>query len=114
VRPRRSFQAAFLALLLGSNVPAEAGANSTPEPQWWSLKPIVRSEVPRVEDSRFRVQNPIDAFIVTKLAEKGLPQSPEADARTLIRRLYFDVIGLPPTPEEVEAFVKECGVRNSE
>ena len=48
-----------------------------------------------------QVRNPIDAFIAAKLAEKGLANSPEADRRTLIRRASFDLIGLPPTPEEV-------------
>ena len=48
--------------------------------------------------------NPIDHFIRKALSEKGLSPSPEADRRTLIRRLYFDLIGLPPTPEEVDAF----------
>jgi mono/diheme cytochrome c family protein len=51
--------------------------------------------------------NSIDAFINAKLAEKGLAMSPEADARTLCRRIYFDLIGLPPTPEEVEAFASD-------
>jgi hypothetical protein len=51
--------------------------------------------------------NPIDAFITVKLAEKGLKLSPEADARTLIRRITFDLTGLPPTPQEVEGFVAE-------
>ncbi len=65
---------------------------------WWSLKPIVRPNVSAAG-------NPIDAFIHAKLREKGLTPAPEADPRTLCRRLYFDLIGLPPTPEEVEAFV---------
>jgi mono/diheme cytochrome c family protein len=51
--------------------------------------------------------NPIDAFIVAKLAEKKLSISPEAERRTLIRRVSFDLIGLPPSPEEVEAFVHD-------
>ncbi|MBM3875121.1 MAG: DUF1553 domain-containing protein [Verrucomicrobia bacterium] len=73
----------------------------------WSLHPLVRPAVPRIQGSKFNVQNPVDAFIVAKLVEKKFAQSPEADARTLVRRLYFDLLGLPPKPEEVEAFVKE-------
>ena len=53
------------------------------------------------------MRNPIDAFILAKLAEKNLTLSPEADRRTLIRRLNFDLLGLPPTPEEIEAFVAD-------
>ena len=52
--------------------------------------------------------NPIDAFITAKLAEKGLALSPEADARTLVRRIFFDLLGLPPTPAELEAFVSKA------
>jgi hypothetical protein len=78
-----------------------------PDTNWWSLLPLVRPPVPRIEYPKSKVQNPIDAFIVAKLVEKGLPQSPAADRRTLIRRLYFDLLGLPPKPEEVEAFVAD-------
>jgi len=52
-------------------------------------------------------RNPIDAYISAKLAEKGLRLSPEADRRTLIRRVFFDLYGLPPTPAEVEAFLQD-------
>ena len=66
----------------------------------WAWQPVKRPRVPG--DG-----NPIDAFIAAKLAEKGLALSPEADPRTLCRRLYFDLTGLPPTPEEMAAFVDE-------
>ena len=101
----------------------------------WSLKPVRRPAVPVVSNqySVFSVQsrapgraaagklntdllnteyssqqrNPIDGFIRSKLAEQGLTPSPEADRRTLIRRLSFDLIGLPPTPEETSAFLAD-------
>ncbi len=72
---------------------------------WWSVQPVQRPAPPRVEKPRGR--NEIDAFIEAKLAEKGLALSPEADRRTLIRRLSFDLLGLPPSPEEVAEFAKD-------
>ncbi len=77
------------------------------ENNWWSYQPIVRPALPSVKNSAW-VRNDLDRFILAKLEAKGLQPSPEADPRTLIRRLYFDLLGLPPTPEEVEAFVREC------
>ena len=68
---------------------------------WWSFKALRKVEPPKSS-------NPIDAFIRAKLTEKGLSPAPEADLRTLIRRLYFDLIGLPPSPEEVAAFEKSA------
>ncbi len=73
---------------------------------WWSLKPIQRPKTPVVKNAA-RVRNPIDAFVLAKLEEKGLGFSPEADRVTLIRRLTFDLHGLPPTPEDVDAFVND-------
>jgi mono/diheme cytochrome c family protein len=72
---------------------------------WWSFKPIVRPRIPAGTSPAAR--NAIDAFVQAKLREKGLLPSPQADRRTLIRRLYFDLIGLPPTPEEIDAFSKD-------
>lgn len=72
----------------------------------WSYVKPVRPPVPAVAapvDAAWPV-NPIDNFIATRLAEKGLAPSPEADKRTLLRRLSFDVIGLPPTPKELADF----------
>jgi mono/diheme cytochrome c family protein len=70
---------------------------------WWSLKPVSRPAAPPIRDPW--VRSPIDAFILAKLKEKGLTPSPEADRRTLIRRLTYDLHGLPPTPEEVRSFL---------
>jgi hypothetical protein len=67
---------------------------------WWAFQPIAP---PKVPDRT----NPVDHFILAKLSEKGLKLSPEADRRTLARRVYFDLTGLPPTPEEVDAFVND-------
>lgn len=72
---------------------------------WWAFQPIVRPEAPKIGSSRIRV--PIDAFILKKLQENKLDFSPDADRRTLIRRLSFDLTGLPPTPDEVDAFEKD-------
>jgi cytochrome c553 len=72
---------------------------------WWSFVKPVRPAVPSVKNQKW-VRNEIDAFVLSKLEANGLQPSAPADARTLIRRVYYDLIGLPPSPEEVEAFVK--------
>ena len=68
---------------------------------WWSLQPL------RSVDSSAEETVSIDQFINAKLTEKGLSRNPPADRRTLIRRATYDLIGLPPTPEEVDAFVED-------
>ncbi len=70
---------------------------------WWSLKSLRKPTPPEVHSNW--VRTPIDAFILDKLSEHKLRPSAEADRQTLIRRLYFDLIGLPPSYEEVQAFV---------
>ncbi|WP_010584034.1 PSD1 and planctomycete cytochrome C domain-containing protein [Schlesneria paludicola] len=74
--------------------------------QFWSFQTPRSPAVPVVKAAD-RVRNPIDAFVLEKLESVGLTLSPEADRRTLIRRAHFDLIGLPPTPAEVEAFVQD-------
>ena len=71
----------------------------------WSLQPLRKPPVPPVASDW--VRTPIDAFVLAKLSEKKLTPSPEADAATLIRRLTYDLHGLPPTWEEIQAFVAD-------
>ena len=70
----------------------------------WSLKPLTKPDVPNLEP---KPKNPIDAFVRAKLAESKLQPSEETDRRTLLRRIYFDLIGLPPTPEEFASFIND-------
>ncbi len=72
----------------------------------WSFRPVVRHALPKVRAQAW-AKNPIDSFVLAKLEAKGLKPAPYADKRTLIRRAYFDLLGLPPSPEEVEAFAKD-------
>ncbi|MBI1901644.1 MAG: DUF1549 domain-containing protein, partial [Planctomycetia bacterium] len=72
----------------------------------WSLQAVRRPSVPQVKKAD-EVRTPIDAFLLAKLEEKGLGFSPPADRRTLIRRLSFDLLGLPPSPERVEEFAAD-------
>ena len=74
--------------------------------QWWSFKKPVRAAVPRLSDARWN-KNPIDGFVKAKLEEKGLTPAAGADRNTLIRRAYLDLVGLLPSPAEVDAFVKD-------
>ncbi|MEX0792501.1 MAG: PSD1 and planctomycete cytochrome C domain-containing protein [Pirellulaceae bacterium] len=83
------------------------GLGITPEERdWWSFQPIERPETPTVHEPS-QVRTPIDAFVLAKLQQNNLTFSPEADRRTLILRAYFDLLGLPPTAEQIEVFVND-------
>ncbi|MBM3801686.1 MAG: DUF1553 domain-containing protein [Acidimicrobiia bacterium] len=79
---------------------------SDKELAWWSFVRPVTPAVPVVKNAA-RVKNPIDAFVLAALEAKGLQPAPRASRRALIRRVYFDLIGLPPRPEDVEAFLAD-------
>src|SRR5581483_11419217 len=98
--------ATALGLLCAVTMPAHAGSQQRAGRDWWSLQPLRPIAVPSVDDSQ-QPQNPIDHFILHRLKKEGLSPSPMADRRTLLRRLSFDLVGLPPTPHEVEAFVND-------
>jgi len=73
--------------------------------QHWAYKPVVRAQAPQVKDTAWP-RNDVDRFILARLEREGIKPSPTADAFTLCRRLYLDLTGLPPTPEEVDDFAK--------
>ncbi|GIW82160.1 MAG: hypothetical protein KatS3mg105_3967 [Gemmatales bacterium] len=76
----------------------------------WAYLPIKKPPVPQVKDESWP-KNPIDYFILARLEKEGLRPSPEADRRTLIRRVTLDLTGLPPTPEEVKAFLEDASAK---
>ncbi|RFC44676.1 MAG: Protein of unknown function (DUF1553)/Planctomycete cytochrome C [Verrucomicrobia bacterium] len=73
----------------------------------WAFQKVSNPPVPKTADPKHFAQNPIDQFVLAKLAENKLAHSPKADKLTLIRRLSYDLTGLPPNPEEVDAFLAD-------
>ena len=90
----------------GANWPDEVAGTVKDKHDLWSLQPLIRPSIPEVVGGGESL-SPIDAFVRQKLIEQGFDVSPEADRQALIRRVYFDLIGLPPSPEDVEAFVAD-------
>ena len=88
------------------NAGAKLESSPVSQPSWWSFRKPVRPPLPAVKNASW-VRNPIDAFILAKLDQQGLTPAPPADRRTLVRRAYFDLHGLPPTSQEVDQFVND-------
>ncbi|HKS38524.1 MAG TPA: DUF1553 domain-containing protein, partial [Verrucomicrobiae bacterium] len=89
--------------------PAEPGKGSgitEDERAFWSFQPVRKPAIPKTKP-KDRVRTPIDAFLMSALAKQTLEFSPDAGRITLLRRAHFDLIGLPPTPAEVEAFLAD-------
>lgn len=78
-----------------------------PKTRLWSLEPLTHPAIPRVGGPSEWRQNPVDAFVLAKLQANHLSPAPAAERRTLIRRLSFDLVGLPPTAEDITAFVND-------
>ncbi len=74
--------------------------------EWWSFQPLGDVAAPDVNDAT-AIRNDIDKFVQARLQAEGLTPSPEADRQTLIRRATYDLTGLPPTPEQVDAFLAD-------
>ena len=94
----------------GAEWPEEQGASAEELPKakstHWAFRPLQHPSLPKVRNQAW-VRNPIDAFVLAKLEAEGIKPSEEADRVTLIRRLSFDLTGLPPTPEEVAQFLAD-------
>ena len=100
------FVASMITCLAGWLDAAEPAKKADRADLGWAWQSPVRPAVPPVKYKAW-ARNPIDAFILAELEKAGRKPSPEADKVTLVRRLYFDLIGLPPTPEAVDAFVRD-------
>ncbi|MGD9854244.1 MAG: DUF1549 domain-containing protein, partial [Planctomycetaceae bacterium] len=74
--------------------------------EWWAFRPLLKPDVPRSAGDDWS-RNPIDRFVLERLSQAELSPAPPADEVTLVRRLFFDLIGLPPTPEEVDAYLSD-------
>ena len=114
VRPATEAELQTLRAWIAASAPQDAPRSSTTEEsvvhekdrQFWSFQPPKRPSAPVVQNSG-SVRNPIDAFLLKKLEEKNLSFSVQADPSTLLRRLYLAVIGIPPSPAEVDEFLRD-------
>src|SRR5580658_2396270 len=97
---------------MGAPDPREPGATYASQSleaarKHWAFHPIAEPPVPKIHKRKSWIKTPLDAFVLENLNARDLRPSPPADKRALIRRATFDLLGLPPTPEEVEAFVAD-------
>ncbi|QDU49198.1 DUF1553 domain-containing protein [Gimesia panareensis] len=90
----------------GTKVTAEVGIDFDKEREFWSFRPLTRPEVPQVKQQDW-ARNDIDRFILQKLEAKSMQPAVAADRQTLVRRVYFDLTGLPPTPAQIQEFVND-------
>lgn len=91
-----------------SNAATVQSANAAKAADHWAFKPVSHPVVPQVKDSGHFVRNPIDNFVLARLRENKLAPAPAADKHTLLRRVTYDLTGLPPTSKEVENFVADA------
>jgi len=94
------------------NTRGQAPVNSAPADvanarAFWAFQPIRSPEVPKLPSSRSKIKNPVDAFVLVQLQQKKLQPAPPAAKADLVRRVSFDLTGLPPSPEEIDSFVND-------
>lgn len=90
----------------GADWPDSASAKAIVTSKHWSYQPVVRTDPPQVKQANWPA-NSIDRFVLARLESKGIKPSPQADRYTLIKRLYYDLLGVTPTIAEVDAFVND-------
>lgn len=103
----RAIRLAIAASLLVSSAAGVSADEADAKAKPWAFQPVAKAGPPKVPTDAQIVANPIDAFIAKGLADDGLQPAPPADRRTLIRRVTFDLTGLPPTPEDVSTFIDD-------
>ncbi len=105
--PQKEIDALTQWVQMGAPWPAGEKVVNTADPKkHWAFQPVRNPAIPAVK-AKNRVKSPVDAFVLSKLEAKGMTLSAPADRRTLVRRAYFDLIGLPPSVEDVQAFVND-------
>ena len=101
---------------MGAPWPGAKAAAATPDGrfaitdkhrQFWSFQPVAHASLPEIQNPKSKNQNEVDGFILAGLERKGIAQAEPADKRTLLRRATLDLIGLPPTPAEIDAFLAD-------
>ena len=106
----RFIQAVGIGVLVGClscQTSVRAVADESARGQHWAFRPLAQTGVPQMTQ-RDRVRNEIDAFVVQALESKGLALAVDADRHALVRRVFFDLIGLPPSPDEIQAFLLDA------
>lgn len=122
--PDKQLQALERWVQLGAPWPGDGGSASASMPgtwedalrirrDWWSLQPVRNPAVPVVRNRAWSA-DPVDRYLLSALERKGLQPAPRADERTLVRRVHLLLTGLPPAPEEVEAYAREASPRDRE
>jgi mono/diheme cytochrome c family protein len=91
----------------GAPFPASQKTENADPAKHWAFQPVRRPTVPEIRNAKSDIRNEIDRFVLARLETAGLKPAPAADKRTLIRRATFDLIGLPPTPTEIEDFLRD-------
>src|SRR5262249_14602724 len=102
---RRALICVVANLLTATSMPAEPPSAKPPH---WAFQPPQRPTLPKVSKSGW-VRTPVDAFILARLEKEKIAPSPEADKATLLRRLCLDLLGLPPTPQMLDQFLRDTG-----